>query len=391
MKITRRLDDWLTAYVNCFENTEPSTLFKFWVGVGVLASALKRKCVCRLGEITAYPNFYIVLVAPPGGRKGTAMRPGAELLASQGIQIAASCTTKEALIRELGQAMEIVHEGNKMITHSSLTVFSEELTVFLGYKNIELMAFLNDWFDCAPQWSYKTKHQGEDLISGVWLNLIGATTPDLIRASMPLDTLGSGLASRIIFVWSEGKAKKLALPTRGWDLWDKLKDDLASIKLMSGEFKVEEKGFDFYRDWYENDSESDSITDPKFAAYVERRPLHLIKTALIMSVSRSHDMVITEGDFKRALVLLRTTEKNMTNVFAGVGRSPMADIMTQVMSYIATMGCVGADDLMEKFYMDADSRTMDAVLTTIQRTGFCKHTIKGNHSYYEHIPKPKDS
>ena len=56
-------------------NTEPPKLYHLWSGITAIASALRRKCFCNWGmRGYVYPNFYVALVGPPGGRKGTAMR-----------------------------------------------------------------------------------------------------------------------------------------------------------------------------------------------------------------------------------------------------------------------------------------------------------------------------
>jgi len=60
--------DWLDAYMNYGDNTEASALFRKWVGVSTIASALRRK-VHLEWHARIFPNLYVVLVGPAGGRK----------------------------------------------------------------------------------------------------------------------------------------------------------------------------------------------------------------------------------------------------------------------------------------------------------------------------------
>jgi len=114
--------------------------------------------------------MYIVLVGPSGKcRKGTAMGFGMKFLREMGIKMAAESTTREALCRDLKQSNDTkvdISTGDLQL-HSSLTIYSQELTVFLGYNNQALMSDLTDWYDCRDAWTYRTKNQGTDDIVGV--------------------------------------------------------------------------------------------------------------------------------------------------------------------------------------------------------------------------------
>jgi len=236
------MKDWIDTFLAYTDNTEPPLLYREWVAVSVVASALQRKCFLKWGHLKWYPNLYIVLVAPPGrARKGTAMGDGKQFLTKLGIPLAAEAITREALIRELGKSTDTIlrPEINKIIMHSSLTVYSSELAVFLGKNNFQLLFDLTDWFDCADTWTYRTKNQGEDIINGVWVNLLGATTPELIQQSLPSDAIGGGLTSRIIFVFAGNKGKLVPFPSISPEqekMFDELLIGIEEIKIRFGGF-----------------------------------------------------------------------------------------------------------------------------------------------------------
>ena len=103
--MARKLNDWIDSYLEYTKNSEPPDLYKEWVAVSVVASILQRKCSLPWGDITFYPNMYIVLTGPSGkARKSTAMGPGMKLLRDMGVKLAAESITREALIRELKQS-----------------------------------------------------------------------------------------------------------------------------------------------------------------------------------------------------------------------------------------------------------------------------------------------
>ena len=211
----RRLDNWLDKYVHYCHDSEPPTKFHEWMGVSLIAAALQRKCKLHWGSLTFYPNFYIVLVSPPGqARKGTAMDMAIDILSDLSIALAPDASSLQALIRSMSECTrtEECTEESYFETHSSITAFCPELTVFLGYSNKEFITNLCDFYDCRKSFGYDTIGRGLEQIVGVFLNLVGATTPDLIRSSMPVDTIGTGLPSRMIFVYEHRIRYRVACP-----------------------------------------------------------------------------------------------------------------------------------------------------------------------------------
>lgn len=383
--MSRRLANWLDAFMEFTNNSEPHELFRKWTGVSTMAAALQRKCYLEWGTLTFYPNMYVVLVAPPGKRKGTAMAPGSSLLRDLGVKLSAEAITREALIRELRNSNNtaIEPETGKMELHSSLTVFSEELTVFLGYNNYQLMSDLSNWYDCPKVWTYRTKTQGTDNIIGVFLNMLGATTPQLLHSTLPLDAIGGGLTTRIIFVYSEKKGKIVPLPflTKSEkELWESLRLDLEKIHMMAGSFKFTEGMLDRWVDWYTEQDENPPFKDEKLGGYLERRPAHAMKLSIVMSASRNDSMILTTDDLNRSIELLEKTEVNMPKVFSGVGRSPIAVILPKVMAYIATRKEVTLAELLQTFSADVDRFILeDKVIRTLEASNFVtvKHTTLG--------------
>lgn len=338
----RNVPDWIEGYLAYTEDSEPPKLFKEWCAVSVIAAALQRKCRLEWGTTVFYPNLYIVLTAPAGkARKGTAMAPARKFIDRIGIPLAAEAVTREALIRTLKESESVVSTENGIIVHSSLTVFSPELTVFLGYNNTQLMSDLTDWFDCSEKWVYRTKTAGTDDISGVFINLLGATTPDLIRSTLPLDAIGGGLTSRMIFVFEEKKGKIVPFPFVSEEtrkLETKLYYDIECINMLQGQFKFTKEFLSRWGDWYtaqEGKNPFGVNYNKAFDGYIERRPTQVLKLSMVMNASRTDEMVLDEPDLVRAIDLLERTEKKMPRAFGGIGMSQNAQLTYAISELIA--------------------------------------------------------
>ena len=381
---SRACQDWLDAYTTFTNNSEPPYLYRLWVGISILAACMKRKCVLRWGTLDLYPNMYIVLVGPSGKcRKGTAMSPGMRLLREMGIKVAAESITREALIRELKQSNDttIDIKTGDMALHASLTIYSQELTVFLGYNNQALMADLTDWYDCRDSWTYRTKNMGTDEITGVWVNLIGATTPDLLQTTLPRDAIGGGLTSRIIFVYENRKGRIVATPflsKEERDLEKLISADLQQVCALSGDFAVTEDFIDAYIPWYTAySSGSPPFDDYRFSGYFERRPMHLLKLSMICCTSRTNDRLISKADFDRALYIIESTEHKMPYTFSGVGRSSSAEGLTRVMAYLAVVNRIEFGVLLGRFVQDLDKFTLEKIIESLIAMGAVEVQYEG--------------
>jgi len=386
----RLVNDWISGFLRYTDDTnEAPKIFREWVAISVIAGALKRKCHLNWGPMVFYPNMYVVLVAPSGkARKGTAMSPGMSLLSTLGIKLAAESITREALIRELRECNETHTEGTKVLNHSSLTIYSQELTVFLGYNNAQLMADLADWYDCRDSWTYRTKTQGTDQITGVYVNLIGATTPELLQTTLPRDAIGGGLTSRIIFVYADKKGKVIGNPfltPENIELYSDLVADLERIHMMKGEFKVTRKFMDMWVEWYEAQDSHPPFDDERFSGYIERRPTHILKLCQILSASMSDSMIITDSIMKRAIALLDGVESNMTRTFRGVGSYDYIAIQDRVMGLIAANRVMSFQEIFSKVYYDIDKTGLENVIDSLEIIGFIniKHTDLGTVITYK--------
>lgn len=377
--MARNCNDWITSYLEYVDETESPPLFKKWVAISGIASVLQRKVFLR-HDGNLYPNFYIVLVGTPGVRKGTAMRPMQALLAeTTGVNLCPESITGEALIRQMAsvQSTYIDPLSNLPKPHSSLTVFSEELGVFMRENDTTLQKAITDFFDCKNVWEYKTKGQGTDTIHGVWLNVIGATTPSSLKFIFPQAmAVGGGLTSRILFIYGDPKDQKIIpwpnnTPERE-RLGKKLLADLELIFTMEGEFKLTKEAHELYIDWYIDHRSNPLFSQDELQYYNQRRQIHLLKLCMVVSASNSESMVITPEHFNRALTFIEEAEDSMPQAFSAYGRADQADMFPKLMAVIATKQKIRYSELLEMFYKDLTKDQLDQMLTVLNHMKWAK-------------------
>lgn len=376
----RKCEDWIDAYQKLTLNTEPPDIFHKWVAISCIASCMQRKCVLPWGRLRFYPNLYVILIAPPGRtRKGTAMDPVMQFLEEPrlNIKLAAEAITRQQLIKELMNSTEIVtYPDGRIVSHCSLTICNSEFTVFLGYRNPELLDDLTDWYDCKRRWIYRTKTSGEFEISGVWVNVLGATTPELLRTALPQIAIGGGLTSRMIFVYAAQKRRTIPDPfltDEDKELEEDLMQDLEKILQLCGEYKPTVDYIDARTEWYMLNDMNPPFQDAIFAGYCERRIATVSKLSIIMAASHTDQLIVTGDDFLRGVSFLEEAEQDMPMALSGIGTGKHADVMSRIMVEIASLRETTIDVLMWRFRNDITHWEMDRILITLEAMKYCTY------------------
>lgn len=364
----RKLDNWLEAYEAYTKDTESNPLFNRWVGLSLLASALRKKTWLELGRLKVFPNLYVVLVANPGlARKSQAISYGTDILnAVPAVITSADSITPQALIQDIEDATtyDMLPNG-RALRHASLSIISKEFESFLGQagSSTKMLVTLTDLFDAGESpWKHRTKGSGTSTIPSVYLNILGATTPQSLASCLSALSIGGGLTSRILFVYSDTKTKKIAIPT--WDkslveLKEKLTHDLNIIASMSGEFTFTESSKAYWIKWYESyDEMSKKRIQPRyeFDGWYSRKPLMVQKVALLLSAARSSYREISVADIEQAIGLIEEVEKGMGGIFnipfkKQDVRNPQIDVL---LGYIKQYKNIAEKHLLQLVWRDID-------------------------------------
>ena len=369
--MSRNLENWVDAFVAYTDNTEPPEPYRRWVAISTISSVLQRKCCLVWGSETFYTNLYIVLVGPPAARKGTAMRTGKSLLDHLGIPVAADQSSPQKLVKSLQESGSSIEMEDSIEYHCSLTIQCSELTVFLGFQAKELLSTLCKWYDCESLFVYDTHARGKEEVSNVWVNMLGAPTPGQLQAALPEDAVGSGFTSRVLFIYEANKGKLVKKPTLNERIEEPLLYDLASIRNMSGYFEVTDGFEELYFDWYESADENKVFSDPRLDYYVQRRPTHLFKVAMVYSASRSDSMVVDELDLQKAIDTLESAEKNMEHVFAGIGANPIAGVQIRLLRVLEERETMKMSEVAGMFFSDVSNQQLGEIIASLEMMGKC--------------------
>ncbi len=339
--------------------------FHLWMALTTIAGVLRRNVRFEMGYFTVFPNLYTVLVSPPGRcKKSTAMRISREFLRKvDGINFTSDSISRERLIQDLSQCLKD--------DQSPMTAYSSEFASLLTTSGMDMVVFLTDIYDSPSEWSHKTKMGGTQKIIAPYLNLAGGTTPDWIARSLPLDTVGIGLTSRILFVYQDTpriRPWRPKLSPEQIKLGELLAYDLRIISTLVGEFEFTDDADKRFDQWYKDRLDNPNTSgDPRLNGYFERKPVHVLKVAMIVAASRHDELIITVDDLELTWDLLEKTEARMPKVFAAVGKNVLAFDLVQIVEAVAAAGPNGITEreLMQRFVHNVRREEMAEILATL--------------------------
>lgn len=366
----------------------------FWTGVATIAGALRRRVWIDMRKFHWTPNFYIVLVGPPGVvTKSTTIRAGMRLLERvEGVKFGPPSITWQKLADSLSLAVEHVaikdDKGTEShLPMSCLTIPISELGTFLKIDDTALIDVLVDlWDGQLTQWGHATKTSGTTDIKNPWLNIIGCTTPSWLKAHFPEHLIGGGLTSRIIFVFGDAKRKLSAYPDEFFadsdykTLEKNLVEDLCQIGSMVGEFKMAPDAREWGRKWYENHWKAERpshMASDRYGGYLARKQTHIHKLAIILSSAKSNNMTISKEDLEESALLLESTEPHMLKVFESIGVVDEAKHMNEILSFVRAHGFLTADQLWRHVMNIMNQKDFEEALKSAVRGGLLKVEIRG--------------
>jgi hypothetical protein len=331
---------------------------RFWSAVSAVAGALQRKVWIDQAIFNWYPNFYIILVAPPGvvSKTTTAGVAMSLLRKVPGARFGPDIVTWPSLVQSFAEASESfeVNIDGKAEWHAqcAMTLMSGEFGNLLDPQDkamVDLLVAL--WDGMQGEFKKDTKGSGKDKVENPWINMIGCTTPSWIAGNFPEYMIGGGFTSRCLFVYADKKARRVAYPgdnvpadfkQRG----QKLVDDLIEISKIAGPYLLTAEAKAWGKEWYGEEEGkptlesriSPKLQDGSFGGYVARKQTHVHKLAMIIAATRGDARWITPEHLAVADAMVSSLEDDMAMVFSKIGRSDQSYHSERLLNFILKSG-----------------------------------------------------
>jgi len=387
--MSRHFSNWLDSFIQYASFGEaPASMYR-WVGVSTVAGALRRKVWIDQYYFKWHPNFYIVLVAPPGiVSKSTTAAIGMNLLKKvMGIRFGPDVVTWQALVGAFAEAAEAFEWNGEWLTMSPLTIESSEFGNLLNPQDKQMVDLLVAlWDGKQGNFEKRTKNSGNDVVQNPWINLIACTTPSWIAGNFPEYMIGGGFTSRTVFVYADQKARYnaypgLTVPTHLREIELQLVQDLEHISTMlCGEYKLTPAAVAWGEAWYQKHYSTNDprLDDERFGGYRARKQTHIHKLAMILAASQRDELIITPEDLSTADAWVSELERDMPLVFAKIGQDEKAYHIQRMLDSIIKAGGMRYADAYKIVHGNIpNQREFDDLVAGIVRSNQIKMLTQG--------------
>lgn len=325
-----------------------------------------------MGKFTYLTNLYTVLVGPPGSKKTTAMMTARNLVrAVPGIHLGSNIGTPQAILKRMAKIDDPLHQ--------SLTTYALELGTYLGEgpAQREMLDFLCDIYDGNPDFEKDTIGRGAERITLPWYAFQACTTPEWLQNSLTSHSVEGGFVSRTIWVYNDDRKLENPWPepsAKMSRLRELLINDLTHISALSGSFSASHDAKEFYKVWYMNPSRFPSSTEQRMGGYYDRKSLHVMKLAMLLSIADNDSMCLEVRDFEAALAVLSEIEPDMHRSFIGVGKNTHSTDTERVLGQIRSGGSAGVHygKLLAANWHALNKSQLDDILEALRHMGRAK-------------------
>jgi hypothetical protein len=364
--------------------------FHFWTAVSTIAGALRRKVRFDQIHYRWSPNFYIILVAPPGIiAKSTTANVGISLLVELEIPLGPNALTWQKLPSALENArVDVVQPDGSFDPMCCLTFSASELGTFMDPSDRAMVDLLVDLWDSKDgAWTKATKTQGEDMVINPWLNIIACTTPSWLAQNVPRSLVGGGFTSRCLFVFGDAKRKIVAYPRKMMEsnakdyhaLRTSLIEDLAQISSIKGEYVLTPAAEEWGSAWYNKHSVEQQISSDE-SGFAARTQCHSHKLAMVIAASQRDELLITQEDLEHATILVEEIGANLPRVFRAVHTKEDQIEVEQIFRYVqaASDKSMTKIDLYRNFRHMMSWQKFEEAITAGINSGYLELLADGN-------------
>lgn len=283
-------------YLESRDLVEAPLSFDLVSAFAAIGASLKRNVWVDQIEWCVYPNLSILLVAPSGFGKDTAIN-GAETI----LQAIESCKTINARTIE-GIYQQMLDLGNP----ACCVILAKEFADFLGKKDYQA-SMTQNLTDLMSGSAYKDVSSKSEGVCKIWrptLSIFAGSTPEWLHKALPPETLEGGFYPRFLIVTEDTLKKKVPLLKYAAE-----EEHISAVKNLRQDFleaarciikhyqeprELELEGgrrgeaAKLHSKWYD---EREKYFSELVGPYAHRVRDHLLRIALISACTRLHETI----------------------------------------------------------------------------------------------------
>jgi hypothetical protein len=358
---------FLRDYLEYSTGNEAPEMFHVWGAYTALSAAISRRVWLPFEDTAIYANVYVMFVGPAGNGKTWAMRKVKRVLAEVGdIPISGSVETPPGLWRfmngnpkadpPISSPVAFIAkwpDGQLREVHP-MTVIANEFINFISVDDHGWINALNDIYD-EDIYRYRTKNQGEDILVGPYIVLLGALTNEIASDLQKTRIISTGLARRTLFQYGERKwfdpHPKPTFDDAQRAARDRCVQHLKRLQKVGGAFYWSREVDAWWTNWYCAYLKEVPNQPPAVQSWYASKSIQVLKLAMLTALSEDFHLRLEIPHFECALAYLEELENDLFRIFGGVGRNELAAVAIKIDEYVkARKVPVAKRDLKTNFF-----------------------------------------
>lgn len=318
--MSRRLPDFVEGFERFAQTFNTTPLFSKWAALWMLGTAVTRAVGMKSRGNNLHPNLYCMLVGGPGTGKSQAVQATRRVfLPATGMSIIPPSITRAGLEDYMNSNMQQrqMPDGSALLSNECIGI-SEEMQGILPDQDLGHLTLYNILYDLPPSHRAQTRTHGKIELESPYCSILTGAQPAFLATSMPEQAWGMGFTSRTVMVFDRPRERRSMFEHAVVDttLQAALIHDLKQVFNLRGWMTWEPEAVALYDEWWvKNGGQPIPQAKRLMMGYNSRRELHFAKLAMIMSLSRGNDLIVTFEDVAKAIEILLLTEDRMKLIF----------------------------------------------------------------------------
>ncbi len=348
--------DFVEQYLHYNRDHASPKIYQQWMALYMTGTALSRRAwIGDLHTNPLFPNFYIILVGPPGPLfKSTCISTARRIIDEANvIHILPSSARKECFALELKGLQvpqpENVTHWKDVLTGCEGAFYVRELSSLLGSahrRDNDIIDWLIDWYDSRPPsepWPYRTikRFDNPENLHRFAVHLVAGTTPRYVEDKFPDGCVEEGFGGRVIWVYCT--MDDLVESDTNWGWEGKELEATALVRRMEtigndpaghGQYKMDDDATALLNVLLKQWTADMKISSASpIVGFLSRKQNHILKAALCRAAgdeARWGDKLIIGSDITWAENIVDELVPRLENLFRAGNRDVAARVANEM-------------------------------------------------------------
>ncbi len=363
---------------------ESPTSFWKWAAYASIAAVLRDNIFRKQGDITTYPNIYVLFLAQSGARKGAPISLAQNLIQKvNNTKIISGRTSIQAIIDELAHT-ETNSKTGKLVKGGSAILIAGELAAGI-VGDSAAVGILTDIYDLKTDFKHHLRSTGRFKIDRIVFNMLAASNADLLKEVYTQSAVSGGLLARTFVITpNEFRPPNSLLETiDNAASLESLYEKLKKVAELVGEIQIEDKAKKIYNQWYEPFYKSLKGKGDK-SGILSRLHMGVFKLSIILSANDLQSTVTSEH-MEMAVEECMKLIPNYNSFMMVSGKSTVSEAGALFFEEIQKTEnyCISRKVFLQKHWTAVDSEMFDKLVLTLETGGLIQSIMNGADMFYK--------